>query len=646
MCRIRAGAPPEQPMAHRSRSKHGHKSARTVAASAPDPQAAPLAHEQPALRRREYLAFAAIFLLALAVRLFNWWGQWQNNPFAAHPTMDEEIHHQWAMQIASGQGLGRLPYFRAPLYYYLLAGIYALFGPNIALARLFGNILGAVTCCLIARLGVMVSGFSVGVLAGLIAAFYWPLVYFDNHLLTVGVEVFLNLLMLLLLPGALQRRNWKLFLAAGVVWGLAALARPNILAFAPAILLWLWLTQRGKSRSWRWLSAPALVFAGAAATIAPVTLRNRLAGGEWVLIATNGGVNFYIGNNPQADGIAAVVPGTRPGWQEGYEDTHRIPELELGRKLKEGEISRYWFAKALEWIRSEPGAWLRLIWLKFRLFFSPEEIGNNLPIDFFARRSRLNWLYPVGFPLIACLAASGMLFLPRNPGWALLLLYFGIYLATVVLFFCPARYRLPAVPVLILLAAHAVLQFCARIPTRQWKRLATAAMLAGVAGAFLWSNPPDRAQFRQQSDGQAYHHLGLHYYRLGRTDPAQLEKAREYLMQAQRLRPADWTIRRSLGAVLADMGRFAEAEAQYQEALRLNPADPDVHLFYGCLLQAAGRLKEAAEHFKQTLAINPREVEAHLRLGAILKGIGQEQEAQEHLRRAVELRPDLGSSVP
>jgi len=612
-----------------------------------DPEAVPQARQRPAPPgRREHLVLAGIFVVALAVRLFNWWGQWQNNPFAAHPTMDEEMHHQWAMQIASGQGLGRLPYFRAPLYYYLLAGVYALFGPNIALARLLGNVLGAATCYLIARLGTAVGGFSVGILAGLIAAFYWPLVYFDNHLLTVGVEIFLNLLMLLLLLGALEARGWKRFLAAGVVWGLAALARPNILAFAPGILLWLWATERGKIGSWRWLFATALVFAGAAATIAPVTLRNRLVGGEWVLIATNGGVNFYIGNNPQADGIAAVVPGTRPGWQEGYEDTHRIPELELGRKLAEGEVSSYWFAKALEWIKRDPKAWLRLMFLKFRLFWSPEEIGNNLPIDFFARRSGLHWLYPIGFPLIACLAVPGTLFLVKNRGWALLMLYFGIYLGTVLLFFCPARYRLPAVPILILLAAQGVVHGATLIRKGQRKRLAAAVVLAGLTGPFLWSNPPQRALFRRECDGQAHHHLGLHYWRLARSDSTQLEKAYQHLTEAARLRPRDWTVRRSLGAVLADQGKFAEAEAEYQKALRLNSGDPDVHLFYGCLLQAQGRLSEAAKHFRETLRMNPFEAEAHLRLAGILQSTGQDSEAQEHFRRARELRPDLGAAGP
>ena len=100
----------------------------------------------------------------------------------------------------------------------------------------------------------------------------------------------------------------------------------------------------------------ALVIIGAALPVLPVTLRNYLIGGEFISIASNGGVNFYIGNNSLANGIRAVVPGTRTTWKGGYEDTHNIPEMELGKKLKEAEISDYWYRKSFQWIRSDARA--------------------------------------------------------------------------------------------------------------------------------------------------------------------------------------------------------------------------------------------------------------------------------------------------
>ena len=51
--------------------------------------------------------------------------------------------------------------------------------------------------------------------------------------------------------------------------------------------------------------------------VLPITIRNCAVGGDAVLIASQGGVNFYIGNNPDSDGRTAIVPGTPGDWWGG-----------------------------------------------------------------------------------------------------------------------------------------------------------------------------------------------------------------------------------------------------------------------------------------------------------------------------------------
>jgi hypothetical protein len=231
----------------------------------------------------------------------------------------------------SGGRPGNDPLF--PCAFVLLpAGVlYKLAGPNVGLGRLAGCLLGSLTCYLIARLGATVAAYHTGVLAGLLAAVYWPFIYFDAGLLTVTLEAFLDVAMLLLLITAIRGGRWWIFLAAGIVWGLSGITRPNVLALAPGLVAWLWLAVERQGRLKRWLVATALSCAGAAVVVLPVTLRNYFVAGEFVLIASQGGVNFYIGNNPHSNGYTAVVPGTRADWWGGYEDTHRIVEHALGR---------------------------------------------------------------------------------------------------------------------------------------------------------------------------------------------------------------------------------------------------------------------------------------------------------------------------
>ena len=596
----------------------------------------------PALTGRQHLVLALVFLAALGVRGTHWWGQAQHNPFFNCPTMDEQRHHEWAQQIASGDGLDKKPFFRAPLYYYMLAGIYRLFGVNIALARFIGVILGAVTCYLIARLGAALGGWVVGLIAGLLAAVYWPLVHYDVQLLTVGLEVLLNVLLLWLLLGMVKSGRWWLFLAAGIIWGLSTLARPNILAFAPGIIIWIWLGRKLATRPWRPSLAAALVFVGAILVILPVTIRNRVVGGEWVLIASNGGVNFYIGNNEDADGITAIVPGTRPDWDGGYEDSHRIPEEELGRKLGEAEVSSYWFKKGLAWIGAHPGAWLKLMVLKFRLFWSPVEILNNQPPGFFARLSGNFIIFWIGFPIIACLGLAGLTSIRGDwRVWALPILYLVICMGSVILFFCNARYRLPIVPVLILLAAQGVVRLVQDVRARRKSVLGAYLAVGVLAVIFLATNPPARGEFSPHQTATGYHQLGQHYLRLSDDDPTQLEPALYNFEQAVQLSPEAWLIREGLGLCLEKLGRHEEARRQWLKTLQYKPVTPDGLLYQGGQLESEGQLEGALAKYRQAIELDPRQPEPYLRLGNALLRLGRTEEALEPLRRVHKLRPDL-----
>lgn len=589
------------------------------------------------------MLLALVFVAALGLRAANWWGQREHNPFFATPVMDEQRHDAWARAIAAGRGLGPRPFFRAPLYYYLLAGFYALVGPDVALARLAGCVLGAAACYLIARLGVMLSGFPTGLLAGLLAAVYWPFVYFDGLLLTVVLEVFLNVLLLLLLVRAGRGEGWWRFAVAGAVWGLAALTRPNVLAFAPGVLAWLWWGHVRGARRYDPRRAAGVLFAAAALVILPVTIRNRVVGGEWILIASNGGVNLYIGNNPHADGTTAIVPGTRPDWQGGYEDTHRLAAAALGHEPSEGEVSRYWAGRALAWIRAEPGAWARLMLRKLRLFWSPVEIPNNQPIAYFARLSPISRVYWFGFPVIACLGLAGTVLVGRDwRRWLLPGLYGLLYMSTVVLFFCPGRYRLPVVPVLILLGAEGLVRLVRHARGGRLGPVAGYAAMAGAAALFLATNPPERTAFRRENEGLAHMNLAHYYTNLAAAvDP---QRARPHLEAAARLRPEDPAPRLALGTLLLRGGQPAAARPVLEEAVRLNPGDAEGLRHLGYCLEQLGELAAAAEQFRRLLALRPQDADAALHLGTVLGRLGRLDASVEYLQRAVECRPELLSA--
>lgn len=592
---------------------------------------------------RQHLLVGLVFVGALAVRGVYLWGQSLSNPLFDHPIMDARVHHDWARQIASGEGWGEKPYFRAPLYYYTLGILYKLFGTSVAVGRVAGCVLGAATCYLIAWLGIVLGGFRAGLLAGIIAAAYWPFIYFDAEPLTVGLELLFDVALLLLLTVSARHRAPWLFLICGVVWGLSAITRPNVLAFLPGILIWLWLALPREQRAKAWLARAALVCVGAAVCVLPVTLRNHKVSGEWILIASQGGVNFYIGNNPHSNGYTAIVPGTRPDWWGGFEDTHRIAEQALGHKPTESEVSDYWYGKAFEWIWAEPGAWLGHMLRKLRLFWSPAEIPNNQPIWFFAKLGWVPVLFCwVGFPLVACLGLAGMVVVLRQwRTWFLPTVFLVIYMGTVVAFFCPARYRLPIVPVLILSAAAGVLQVVELFRTRRIRPLFgyAAVLVAGVI--FFYSYRSDWTEFRRGGAGEGHYILGNHFGQARDDKPPDYERAAEHYTEAVKLRPKDQAIQLRLVDALMKLGRREETEQQFDELLRTWPRDATVRYAYGVFLEGTGRPAEAVEQFQAALEVRPRNVDVHQKLAETLLKLGRYEEAAAQAREAMALLPDL-----
>ncbi len=96
----------------------------------------------------------------------------------------------------------------------------------------------------------------------------------------------------------------------------------------------------------------------------------------------------------------------------------------------------------------------------------------------------------------------------------------------------------------------------------------------------------------------------------------------------------------NLGAALDDQGKPAEAEAAYRTALRLKPDFAETHNNLGMALHDQGKLAEAEAECRTALRIKPDLAEAHGNLAAILSDQGKPTEAEAECRTAVRLKPD------
>jgi 4-amino-4-deoxy-L-arabinose transferase-like glycosyltransferase len=147
--------------------------------------------------------------------------------------------------------------------------------------------------------------------------------------------------------------RWLSRLGAGLALGYATLSHPALIVIPSAFVLADLAGRVPLLR--RALPCWALLGAGMALVIAPWMIRNQEILGRPVL-ATNGGVVFYRGNNPVATG----------GFNLGNRPMKHMGELEASD-------TGYRWGK--EWIRENPGRFLALAVRKQILFLGDDAVG-------------------------------------------------------------------------------------------------------------------------------------------------------------------------------------------------------------------------------------------------------------------------------
>jgi tetratricopeptide (TPR) repeat protein len=517
---------------------------------------------------------------ALLVRLAHWWAV-RDEPFFAWLAMDSQEYDRWAQGIAGGDWMGSQVFFQAPLYPYALGVLYAVFGRSLDAVYLFQIALAVAGCWALYRAGRLMGGERVGLAAAGLAAFYGPFLFHDVQLLKESAAVATVSFLLWSLAAKPCRR----YLAAGILLGILALLRENALLLLPFLL--------PLAASKGFVRRATALTGGMILVLVPVAIRNGLVGGDFLPTTSQGGVNFYIGNNPEADGTyRPIVPGKQIPALERQEPV-RIAEGELGRRLTAGEVSSFWMRKALAWAADHPGDFFRLQLRKLRMFWSWYEWPDA--VDYYWVRGlsqALRWAV-VEFGAVTLLALAGLWMVRRNPGpFAPALLFALGWMLSTVVFFLFSRYRLPAVPALMILAAVPI----ARISERP----RTGPILAVLAALLI----PHLVGYEPRLD--------LVHYNLGRIEDERgnPDAAREHYKAAFILNPRDFLACLNLGNHAARRGDWETALRFYTRAEALEPRSDDVQSNMGGVYLALGQLDEARARFDRALALNPRNAAA------------------------------------
>jgi 4-amino-4-deoxy-L-arabinose transferase-like glycosyltransferase len=400
---------------------------------------------------------AAMVLAGLAVRLLV-------IPFTYQDHLDPQRHHwrfAWEMgmvarSIVTGKGFSS-PYvgdtgptaWFPPLYPYLLAGVFKVFGlftKASAIAILtINSIFSALTVIPVFAIARKTLGVRVARYAG------WLWTFFPYAIWAAAERIWENSLTTLLLAVlvwftlALDGKATRRWAGYGLLWGVAALSNPTVLAVLPFLLGW--LCWRGYRRREKLLSSAALAVVMLLLVITPWELRNYRVLHKVLPLRDNFWVEVHVGNTGDISDIYPdwAIPSTSAAqWNE----LHRVGETAYIGEMR---------SLALRFIRENPGVFAWLIWKRFVFVWTgfwsldPEYARNEplqIPNTIFCSTATL-------------LMLAGLILMWRNrrewflPYAAVLGAYPAVYYIT----HPTMDYRHPIDPMLVILISCAVSSF-------------------------------------------------------------------------------------------------------------------------------------------------------------------------------------------
>jgi len=520
-----------------------------------------------------------LFVAALAVRCISY-ALFHADFWYTTYLIDDVQFYSWAHRILGGDIFGRAEgvFQLNPGYAYVLALIYGIFRSAAQAPHIIQYILGALNVVLLYLLARRVFSERVALVSGIIAACYGMAVFYAGKLLgAVWIESCNLILLLLLVRAREEGKRWQ-YIAAGAIMGLSALFRPNIMLFAPLAFFWLALPLVRQGRpGWLRAGRAGVLFAlGAGLVLAPVTLRNwmidRASG--FVLTTAAGGINIFIGNNPEANGYNAWPSFIRYAPGAMHEDFKKEAERRIGRPMDDAEVSGYWLGESFAWMRAQPARAVRLMWRKVMYFWNAVEPPDNFLMDTVRRFTRLFGIPLISWGMVAPLALLGAALALARREQTLLHWYLLACLLMNMLVYVLSRYRYPAIIAVIPLAAYALvwLYECAR--RRAFGRLGLA--LAALACAVWFVHI--RVIIGEVEWSKQYS-IGIIYYNRGRTEEA-IEAYQKSIAANPRFAPS----RINLGTIYVAQEQYAEATEQFLAAAALAPEQVSE------LLRVAGEL--------------------------------------------------------
>lgn len=552
--------------------------------------------------KKDILFILIIFIVALALRAIYFNLYRDTNIFPILQASDSESYYFWAKDIASGDIWGNKAFMKWPFYAYWLALIFKAFGTNLASVYSLQFVLGGINCILIYLIAKKIFDHKIGLLTGLFSAYYGLFIFYEGLLVYTSISLFLNSILFLWILYLEDPPDARNLFWIGIFLGICVITQGNILIFGiPAIV---WVLGNSKLKLNKKFYNFIIFLAGMSIIIGSVTLRNYLVEKDHVLITGNLGINFYLGNNPEATGTFFCPADITMNQDDMFRDAKIIAESDLRCRLSTSQVSSYWFNRAQSFIRQEPGRFLKFNFLLLKFILPFGLLGMLLGLKNFHKNALLY------------------------------IILFGLSVG-IAIFFVTARYRVMMVPYLLIFASFGIFSIWNTL--RQKRYNSFCALILVVILIFQLLNYAS-VYANQNIDGLK-NNLSIYEYHLNRASAFErnlnFQQAIKELNEASQLDPRNRRAIFKLGIIYCKTYDFKSAEEKFKEVINISPNCFDAYYNLGYIYNQQIRFQEAKQMLEKATSLDAQDFRAHFELAMAKKSTQDNQGARKELLLAL-----------
>lgn len=221
--------------------------------------------------------------------------------------------------------------------------------------RLLQAFISTATVGLIGLLAHRIFGRKTALLAMLIGAVYPYFIFLPGTILATCIYCFFIVAGVWLFNLAITSNNYSMMFLSGMMWGVATLTVSTGMVLVLVLIVWQASNSRGNWR--RYFGFVALLLAGFSLVTLPWLIRNSKQVGV-VNLASNGGYNLWLGNNPGANTANPSTVPTPDGLQQRL--------IQAGSEAAQDSI---FVQEAVRFIQAQPFAFVKRTLLKALKFW-------------------------------------------------------------------------------------------------------------------------------------------------------------------------------------------------------------------------------------------------------------------------------------